>query len=456
MKKQDGAVEKLGLTRTLARWLVRRYYPHIKITGADRIPQSGPVLLCANHLNSLLDPVLIGITAQRPVRFLAKAPLFEHPVCGPPMRALGMIPAFRGSDAGQDVRRNIESLGIGAKVLVKGHAMGIFPEGISTDQAHLEMVRSGAARMAMQASQEGAESVLVVPIGISYEHKDEFRSAAWVQVGEAIDAGALLEQQEGNVRKARRALTQQLQSRLRHVVIHLDEPDWEPWLDDLQTLAAEPAGSGSEPVPPLEQRKQLADAMNYFLANDRAQAEAMAADIKVYRDQVREAGLRVDSPVLRVRGLRICAGLLRSALLLVLLFLPALLGTLHHLVPFLLVRGLAAKFDQPGRKTVSTNRVLVGLPLYLIWYGVVAWALFASTLPPWFVWAWLIAAPPCGVIAIHYWRRAAQMARLLWHQVRVTLNRATLKDLRQSQSQLRVRLEDLAAQYALHAPQSTT
>ena len=38
-----------------------------EITDGDRIPQTGPVLLCANHANSLLDPVLVGIAARRPV-----------------------------------------------------------------------------------------------------------------------------------------------------------------------------------------------------------------------------------------------------------------------------------------------------------------------------------------------------------------------------------------------------
>ena len=75
--------ESRGWMRRLARWLVKRYYPNIEITGADRIPQSGPVLLCANHANSLLDAVMIGIVAHRPVRFMARAPLFDHPVLGP-------------------------------------------------------------------------------------------------------------------------------------------------------------------------------------------------------------------------------------------------------------------------------------------------------------------------------------------------------------------------------------
>ena len=68
------------ILRKVAHALIKRYYPKIQITGAEHIPRSGPVLFCANHPNSLIDPVLIGITARRPVSFMAKAPLFKTPL----------------------------------------------------------------------------------------------------------------------------------------------------------------------------------------------------------------------------------------------------------------------------------------------------------------------------------------------------------------------------------------
>ncbi|MBN2476141.1 MAG: 1-acyl-sn-glycerol-3-phosphate acyltransferase [Pirellulales bacterium] len=451
----EATFEPRGWMRNLVRWLASRYYPHIKIAGADRIPRSGPVLLCANHANSLLDPVLIGIVARRPVRFLAKAPLFDHPLLGPPMRALGMIPAYRGSDDARQVRRNVESLDAGAKVLLEGHVMGIFPEGKSTDQAHLETVRSGAARMAVQAAQEGAAGLTIVPIGITYERKDRFRSAVWIQVGTPIDVRECLDQHEGDGRKARRALTQQLEDGLRDVVVHLDEPEWEPWLDDLQILAVAPKEAAQQPMPPLELRKRIADAINYFLASDRGRAESVAGQIKAYRDHVGAAGLRVDSPVLRLRGLKVGAMLLWSLVCLMLLFIPALVGTLHHMVPFTLVRAWAARLDQPGRKTISTNRMLVGVPLYLIWYGVVAWWMFGY-FAAWFAWTWLLAAPLCGLIAVHAWHRAGRTARLLWHQLRVTVRRGRLHRLRREELELRARLGELAAEYVRVCPRPET
>ena len=200
--------EQRGLIRRFARWVVRRYYPRIEITGADRIPQTGPVLLCANHANSLIDPLLIGIAARRPVRFMAKAPLFKHPLLGPPMSTLGMVPSFQGSDDAREVHRHLESLGAGAKVLLDDHSMGSFQEGKSTEQAHLEMVR----------------------------------------VGEPIEVEGVLAEHEGDVRNARRAFTSELESRLKEVVVHLDELESEPWLDDLEILLPAPAGMEKTPA----------------------------------------------------------------------------------------------------------------------------------------------------------------------------------------------------------------
>jgi 1-acyl-sn-glycerol-3-phosphate acyltransferase len=318
------------LARRFVRWLVRRFYPRIEVSGAERIGQTGPVLFCANHANSLMDPVLIGLAARRPVRFMAKAPLFDVPVLGPLMHALGMVPAFRGSDDVRQVRRNLESLDVAADVLKAGGAMGIFPEGKSHDAAHVEMVRSGAARIAVQAAEGGAVGVQVVPLGINYEHKERFRSAVWVNVGEPIDVDAWLAQHGGESRPAMRALTTELETRLKAVVVHLDEPKWEPFLDELEVLARREAAAGKAAA--VRRRKRIADAMNHYLSADRKAAEVVAAAVTDYREAVHAEGLRVDSPILRSQGWRTALMLLWQCLWGVLLFLPSLLGTLLVLV----------------------------------------------------------------------------------------------------------------------------
>ena len=182
-----------AVVRRIGRWIVRFYYPKIEFDGKDQLPKTGPVLVCGNHPNSLVDPILIGITSGRPVRFMAKAPLFKTPVLGAVMSGLGMIPTYRGSDDSKQVRRNLESLDSSIQFLIDGDAVGIFPEGKTHDLVQLEMVRSGVARIAVKAVEEGAENLMVVPVRLNYAHKERFRSGVSVQVGRPIKVKDWLE-----------------------------------------------------------------------------------------------------------------------------------------------------------------------------------------------------------------------------------------------------------------------
>ena len=86
----------LPLVPRLARVAAFVYY-RVRYRGSG-VPPSGPLLLVANHPNSLLDPMLVAAVARRPVRFLAKAPLFTDAKVGWLIRAAGSIPVYRRSD----------------------------------------------------------------------------------------------------------------------------------------------------------------------------------------------------------------------------------------------------------------------------------------------------------------------------------------------------------------------
>src|SRR5262245_60714506 len=294
--------EFLGrLARMTVRGLARVYYPSIEITGRDRIPGEGPLLLTANHQNSLMDPVMVGIAAQRPVRFLAKAPLFQIPIFGNLLHALGMMPAYRKVDDPTQTRRNLESLSLAAARLKDGEAVGIFPEGKSHDALRLETVKTGAARMAIQAVQEGAVGLQLLPVGLNYERKELFRSAVWIRIGEPIDVNAWWARFQGDDKQAAHELSAEIDRRLKELVVHLDEVSWEPLLNELEVLLPPSPESRRNPFAWLRQRKRLADAMNHFMHTDRPRAEAIGELIQRGRTQLAAAGLNARSTVLRWR-----------------------------------------------------------------------------------------------------------------------------------------------------------
>jgi hypothetical protein len=50
---------------------------------------------------------------------------------------------------------------------------------------------------------------------------------------------------------------------------------------------------------------------------------------------------------------------------------PALAGVIHHLVPFAITRGIVQLVEHPGRATLAINRLMIGLPVYTLWYAFV-------------------------------------------------------------------------------------
>ena len=436
-----------SIVRGAVRALVRLYYPRIEINDRDRLTATGGVLIVANHANSLIDPVLIGITARRPVHFLAKGPLFDIPIFGKLLRALGMIPAYRASDDSSQVHKNVQSLAEAARGLVDGDAVGIFPEGKSHDLYHIEPVRTGAARIALQAVEMRATTLKLVPVGINYENKERFRSAVWVRVGAEIDVNSWLQQRrDEDPKQSVRALTQEIDSRLQQLVVHLDEPKWERFLPLLETLRPPEADAGDR-FARLRQRKRVADAMNYILAHDRPRAEFLASQIEGHRLRLSGAGLDLNSPVLRLRGWQLALNL-AGALCRLAVGLPvAVVGTLHHLLPFVLTRLIASRVQAPGRSTVALSRLLIGLPIYAAWYGFV-WGWLSFHVATWIATIWIILMPFAGITALHYWEYARRTVIAWWHQIRLLTRRSELGALFLENHELGAELVHLAAEFS--------
>ncbi len=441
--------------RRFVRSLVKFYYPRIEVTGADNIPQSGPVLLAANHPNSLIDPVLLGITARRPLSLMAKSTLFDIPLFGKVLHALGMVPAYRGTDDRTKVARNHESLALAARQLAAGRVMGIFPEGKSHDAHQLSLVRSGAARLALQALAAGAQGIKVVPVGLHYEQKERFRSAVWIKVGEPIDVADWLAQNGGDEHHAMRTLTTELNARLKSVVLHLDEVEWQPLLEQLEALLPSAGFKRRDALNGLRQQQAAVDAINYFHRTDRPRAEAAAARVKTHGEALRAAGVPTDEAEISLRGGRLFGSLTITLLKLMAGALLGLFGAVTHLVPYLLVRILTAWIPSPGQMTMALNRLLLGLPIYGAWYGLTAWWL-NDYFVTWLVVTWLVLMPVSGLLALDNARRWGRLFPRVLAGMRLLVRPKRRAGLLASQAAVVRELGELAAEFQAAVPPAAT
>src|SRR3954452_23555556 len=123
----------------------------IDLTGAQHIPTTGGAVIAANHV-SYFDFMLVGYAArpQRLVRFMAKKQVFDHKVGGPLMRGMHHIPVDRSAGA--------SAYAAAVQALRDGELVGVFPEATISRAFTPIPMKSGAARMAIDAG------VPIVPV----------------------------------------------------------------------------------------------------------------------------------------------------------------------------------------------------------------------------------------------------------------------------------------------------
>ncbi len=396
-----------SLLRKLVQGAVRIYYPRMVFEVKEHLDGDGPILFVANHPNSIIDPVVLGMAAGRQVRFLAKAPLFDMPIFGRAIAALGMIPAFRVEDGGR-ARDNMKSLETAADQLIEGHCIGVFPEGRSLDGQHLNAIKGGTARIAVDAFKRGAKKLRIIPVGLNFEQKESFLSNAWIRIGKPIVLQDLTEQIETEEKKATRKITQNIQSSLKEVMIHLDNPKWDPFLQTLETLVPPPEGAPKTPTLPLIQRNRIADAMNHFFSKSPDFANETAGDVLEFIESLKKHGVRPRSPFLRESRLIALPRLIWQTLHMGLGIAAASIGSLFYAIPYSIRRMLTTKWKDPGLTTIALYRLLSGLLVYTLWHAG-AFVILSSNFLPWIAWTVTLLLPLLGIHALNWWPALARI-----------------------------------------------
>ncbi|MEH7107359.1 MULTISPECIES: lysophospholipid acyltransferase family protein [Bacillaceae] len=129
----------------------------IQVIGAENFPKDGGVMLCSNHIHNF-DPIVVGISAPRPVHFMAKEEIFKVPVLGEIVRKCNAFPVKRGMSDREALRK-----GIG--VLKEGNVLGLFPEGTRSKTGDLGKGLAGAGFFALRSD------CLVVPCAVIGPYK---------------------------------------------------------------------------------------------------------------------------------------------------------------------------------------------------------------------------------------------------------------------------------------------
>lgn len=384
------------------------FYRRRIIEGA--IPKTGPVLLVANHPNALMDPAIVQnvawSSARRRVRMLAKAPLFTMPGVSVLVKGMDALPVYRSKD-GADTKANKKTFAAVKEALVGGSAVLIFPEGISHDEPSVQPLKTGAARMALDAVAGGAGDLVIVPVGLSYADKLRFRSTAAVEIGPPLQvADFAVAASAGGAgeadRDAARALTAAIAAALQKVTVNLET--WE----DLPLLEAVDAIWRQDDPERSRRLKNLADGTAALRQQDPARFDELRARLSDWLLRLDRVGLRphdvADGAVAARRSPAKLAGFLARNFAALIFALPlAVAGAIFWFVPFWTVHALWL-LSRVQKDTGASVKVLSGMVVFPLWWCacVVAAAVFVD---PWVAAALAVVAPGAGLTTRHFFRR---------------------------------------------------
>ena len=166
--------------RVLSR-LVGVVFFGLRCFGRHHMPRRGAVLVCSNH-QSTLDPVLLGLTFDRRLNYLARKSLFDF---GPFRWLIVFLDAIPIDRAGAGIAGLKEAL----RRIRRGEMVLIFPEGTRSQDGAVGPLEAGFCALARRAE------VTLLPVGIDGAFDAWPRGAVtprpskiFVCVGQPIDA----------------------------------------------------------------------------------------------------------------------------------------------------------------------------------------------------------------------------------------------------------------------------
>jgi 1-acyl-sn-glycerol-3-phosphate acyltransferase len=396
---------------SLARLLVRIFFRSVELEGGDNLPGHGPVVVVANHTNGLVDGLLLMAALGRYPRFLGKSTLFRIPPLWPFLKFAGVIPVVRASD-GDAGARNASAFGTCREILARGDVVALFPEGISHDELSLQPLRTGAARIALDAAFEGGlEDVQTLPVGLTYDAKARFRSRALVHVGKPAPVAAWRRDYQSNSHEAVRRLTEDLAERLSAV-----SPAYASWQQAEQVARVAEVVARQVHARPRE--TTLADQVEVAGRLARVEQDdpgatrmrGVLAAYAVYERDLTVLGLRDAQVSARYSRAGLRASLAWSVVKILAALPFAAIGAVVHVIPFQIIKQLAKKPRNEGIK--ATVKLLGCFASFTLVYAALGFLVGRAygALPGLGA---SIAAPLCGYVAVRLAERVKRIGGVL-------------------------------------------
>ena len=430
------------------RVFVHLYFVEVRASGMDRIPETGPVILAANHPTSILDAILLAMHTRRQIHFLAASRLFRNRFLARLLYSLGAIPVYRAHEVTNHGSQNEAAFRKAHELFERGGCLGIFPEGGNSPvHGQVAQLRKGCARVALSAEGNNDYSLglTIVPIGLNYESRELFMSRVLIRFGRPIRVADYGQAYASDPEAAITSLTEELQSSLRRQAMHEEDRQVAELADDLsEALGYQPIAPQATPSEDgqsrgfikrwlwrlldwyrpdtgatysalesrVQSRQEISDILNRSADADPEGVAALRKQLDRYKDHLEQTQMSqtlkssLDEPV-RQRLIR-----LRMTIYALLVAPVALFGFVHNVIPYLLTAYLPRLIrEEPTR---AFGYFGVGVLAFSAAYGAFGfWLWYSAEMSLRWIMVYLAVLPPTGFVTLGYRRNIILYRRMI-------------------------------------------
>ena len=385
--------------RLVVRFSLWFFFKPVDLRHPERVPAGGPVLLCINHPNNLIDSLVVGAALRRKVHYLATAALFHNPLGARFLRACGAIRVYRKEDDPHKMDPNADAFAACFRALEHGRLIAIYPEGTTHAEARVRRIKSGAARIALGHEAARPGELSLIPVGLTFEARKSFLGRVLVSFGEPIPVAPYLEAYQEDPSQAVDALTRHIQQAMEAELVHVEHIEATELVRAIEELYRGQLisellalrGLRAWQIDPCRLSRAIVGAMDSCKVRDAEWVERLWQRIRGYHALLVEYGVKDEAVQTRLRRRPLRRERVRHSWEAILGFPFFVYGAVVNGLPYLIPRWLAGELAKKDTDyaTVRFLASIVAFPLFWTletWVvgrlsGVAGAAVFALALP---------------------------------------------------------------------------
>ena len=392
--------------------MFRIFYSKSVVINQKHLNFKNPCITISNHPSTLTDPLHVAKNIPKQVFFLANASLFKSVIGGWFFNTFYCIPVERPKDVEGRKIQNDKAFERADQHLDQGGCLYIAAQGYSQMVRRLgNKLKTGTARIALSAESNNDFNLglTIVPVGLTYANPTDFRTGVIINAGQHVKVADYKTAYAEDPIKTVKQLTKDLEDRMRMLLIDADDEEEELLIHRIEDLV--------NVKTPLKfkdnflRTQKLGQAFRQLKTSSPNKYQHLKTQTTKHFEQLDKLALKPEAVLAKANSL--------SDILIFIIGFPVFLyGWINNFLPNF-IPGLLAKKIKIYIGYASTIKLMSGLFIYPIFYGLQIYLIQHFFSNKWITLGYMLSLPIFGLLAWAYRKKYIRYKKIShWNKKR--------------------------------------